>query len=734
MDQISAGIRNGLLPANTNDEIYFNFSYAALKLLGKNLYNNPASAISELVANSFDARAENIYVYIDMTDKERSIIEIIDDGEGMDYDELQRKYVWVGRNKREDNTEQIKNDSYAVMGRKGIGKLAAFYLSDHYSIYTKKSGHTGQEAWRVDMSAYKDSDFPRMDRIKDDFSIDNYEIWRNHDHGTLLRLDKVDLTGTGEKKIESLQRLFADYYLTDMLDAEIRICVKTSREQEIEYAKVQKRIAFGNMYAIFDNTDRGYYKKLNKEIQFKWASPYEDIANKGRSTVKLDEKKFETSGNRSFSKENGDLIEKRYKLKGWIGIHATIDQQNAIDKKYIRNKIYNPNCLRLYVRDKLAVANYFDIHVNTQAMSNYIEGEISFDILDDDELPDIATSSRQNFLEDERVSLLFEIVDKIVGSLMSARNTVGNEIRQENEQRKKEEEEKIEKKRRAEQEARRRAEEEKKRAEREKEEAEEKSRTAEKKQKEAENERNKAQERQKAAEQDARRERRRSNYIMSVSKLENGSVLNSVHSIYNQSKRVKENLDKIVSSHEYTGVLQKNLLKAEESNQFALIASKNISKAGKTIEDNDASTTVDVVSYVFQYMEQVMRAIYDSNEIDIIIKPSEAYLEREIRQLSLAIVLDNIVGNAIKAHATKIEVEAIQTSRGVDILFVDDGNGLSPDIDDINRIYDFGYTTTNGSGLGLYYSKKYLNIISGDIVLSNNKNKGVTVRVSIREK
>ena len=69
---------------NTEDTIYFNFSYAALKLLGKNLYSNAANAISELVANSIDAKAHNIYVYIDMSDKAHSIIEILDDGSGMD--------------------------------------------------------------------------------------------------------------------------------------------------------------------------------------------------------------------------------------------------------------------------------------------------------------------------------------------------------------------------------------------------------------------------------------------------------------------------------------------------------------------------------------------------------------------------------------------------------------------------------------------------------------------------
>ncbi len=37
------------------------------------------------------------------------------------------------------------------------------------------------------------------------------------------------------------------------------------------------------------------------------------------------------------------------------------------------------------------------MHPSTQVGANYIEGDITFNILDDDDLPDIATSSRQNF-------------------------------------------------------------------------------------------------------------------------------------------------------------------------------------------------------------------------------------------------------------------------------------------------------------------------------------------------
>ena len=66
-------------------------------------------------------------------------------------------------------------------------------------------------------------------------------------------------------------------------------------------------------------------------------------------------------------------------------------------------------------------------------MSNYIEGEISFDILDDDDLPDIATSSRQDFLDDERVELLIDIVDPILKALFNLRIDIGQTIREENE-------------------------------------------------------------------------------------------------------------------------------------------------------------------------------------------------------------------------------------------------------------------------------------------------------------
>lgn len=175
-------------------------------------FSNAANAISELVANGLDAKAKNVYVYIDMSDKEHSIIEIIDDGIGMNYNDLASKYVWIGRNKRNDE-ELLEDEKKNVMGRKGIGKLAALYLSNNYYILTKKKGDLIINQWEINLSKYQDSDFPKLDRISQKITLVNEKLWEKNQQGTAIVLNNVDLRRNGTKRIEALKRVFADYYL-----------------------------------------------------------------------------------------------------------------------------------------------------------------------------------------------------------------------------------------------------------------------------------------------------------------------------------------------------------------------------------------------------------------------------------------------------------------------------------------------------------------------------------------
>lgn len=712
---------------NTNDAIYFNFSYAALKLLGKNLYSNAANAISELVANGLDAKAKNVYVYIDMSDKEHSTIEIIDDGIGMDYADLARKYVWIGRNKRND-AELLENEKKNVMGRKGIGKLAALYLSNNYYIITKKESTSEVDQWEINLSAYADSDFPKLDRVNAKIALVNNSIWEKNEHGTAIILNNVDLRRNGAKRIEALKRVFADFYLVDELSSNIYVAVKMEEKQKTCFEKVEKFVAFENFYAMYDNTQNNQCKKMKQSIALSWASKYPHIGNKERNTILWKNNDFQYKGKKKFKTENGELIEKEYELIGWIGVHATIDSKNAIDDKFIRNDIYQPNRLRIYVRNKLAVADFFEMHPSTQVSANYVEGDITFNILDDDDLPDIATSSRQDFLDDERIELLISLIDPIVNALSKARNEIGQKIRNENEEYEDFLKKQEEKKRKKEEEARQKAEEQAR-------EAEQKKAEAEAKQKEAERNRQEAEEKQKRAEERAEKEQQRTQYILNVSGVEDKNIMNSIHSIYNMSNRVKENLDDLSEVVQYSDVGMKKLEKAVMSNQRILSVSKIISKAGMIVDNNDASKQIELNLFINEYVKNVLSCIYDKSDIDIdcdINSASKYFIK--IKPLSFIMMIDNIVGNAIKANAKKLRIIVEDNLSDYHIVkFIDNGDGIDKSINDINRLFEFGVTTTNGSGLGLFYAKKYMDDIKGKIEILPNENEGISVILKLKK-
>ncbi|MFM0876840.1 ATP-binding protein [Streptococcus suis] len=221
------------------DKIQFNFSYYALNLLGKQMYTNRWSAISELIANGLDAGATKVNLYIESIDKKNSILEIIDNGSGMDYDDLSTKYALIGRNKRlssEDLSEKTK-------GRKGIGKLATLFLSKKYYIVSKKDGIAS--AWMLDSTDALDSDIPELVRVPiDDVHIENTKIWDEIESGTLIKSVGVNLAGFAEGKLESLKMTLANYYLLDNLGADIEVAYRTDVNQAIEFSKVSKVIGF----------------------------------------------------------------------------------------------------------------------------------------------------------------------------------------------------------------------------------------------------------------------------------------------------------------------------------------------------------------------------------------------------------------------------------------------------------------------------------------------------------
>ena len=414
-----------------NEKIPFTLGYAALTLLGKGMYSNLWAALSELIANGIDAHAENVYVYIDMSNKQHSVIEILDDGDGMSIDEIRKKYVIIGNNKRDH-----AKDADSLMGRKGVGKLAALFLTKKFEFLTCK-GDSDEFYWKFDFDD-RSNENPMLVQIESDtFFLKN--LFDKKHKGTLLKLFDVDLTNMAEEAINGLSLIMANYFIYENLPkVKVQFFTKFTASDVIDFERpieMKKKVAFNNMIALISN-------KTFESSKFKLPLMYGEFFDIGYlEKIRKDESMAtisETSGVYSIETD-GTEIKIPYELKGWIGIHASIDYSEAQnnDENFVKNKYYNPNKLRMYIRNNHAVEYCMGYIKNTQQGANYIEGEISFDLLDDNRLDDITTSNRQDVdIHDPRVALLVKIVKKIVTRLIGARNNVTDEVSKENKRRK----------------------------------------------------------------------------------------------------------------------------------------------------------------------------------------------------------------------------------------------------------------------------------------------------------
>ena len=111
--------------------------------LGIQMYQSPVAAIAELVANAWDADAENVWITLPRQLDRNAEIVIKDDGIGMTFKECEDKYLNVGWNRRSDNPDEVSREKQRpILGRKGIGKFAGFGIAQviHVETISKDSG------------------------------------------------------------------------------------------------------------------------------------------------------------------------------------------------------------------------------------------------------------------------------------------------------------------------------------------------------------------------------------------------------------------------------------------------------------------------------------------------------------------------------------------------------------------------------------------------------------------
>ncbi len=338
-----------------------------LNHLGIKLYSSIPAVISEAVANAWDADAEN--VHINLSD---DAIIIQDDGHGMSVEDLNKKFLAVGYQRRKNGHEKTP-DGRNVLGRKGIGKLSLFSIADTIEVHSVKSGEKA---------------------------------------GLILSLPGI------QKSIEAGEETYAptgvDPRLVEILKGtriEIRdIRKSTSRAPGPLRRRLARRFstigqeAKGKSFSVFVNSveitveDREYYKK----VEFLWV-----YGGRGKDVQSL------TSAKKVFKRDA--------KFSGWIGTVKSSGDLVSEDGD-------NLNDIQIMIRGRVAQEKTLQFFGEDGLYASYVVGEIHADWLDDDAKDDIATTNRQSLIEDDdRVAELHAAIQAELKHVQSMWTKLRNE-------------------------------------------------------------------------------------------------------------------------------------------------------------------------------------------------------------------------------------------------------------------------------------------------------------------
>ena len=187
-----------------------------------------------------------------------------------------------------------------------------------------------------------------------------------------------------------------------------------------------------------------------------------------------------------------------------------------------------------------------------------------------------------------------------------------------------------------------------------------------------------------------------------------GTIENYVKDITRRIKTGKSiTPDKLLSSFEKISYQAR---KIQSTTRFATKA--NFSLEATKVEG-------DICEFIKEYIENVCTGLFktNNNRVDIVFTWSNKKNIEHImkfRPMEIAIILDNLISNSRKAQANEVKISVESEGENyIDILIQDDGKGIKKEA--LKNIFDLAYTTTSGSGLGLYQIKNIMEEMKGSI-------------------
>jgi signal transduction histidine kinase len=243
-----------------------------------------------------------------------------------------------------------------------------------------------------------------------------------------------------------------------------------------------------------------------------------------------------------------------------------------------------------------------------------------------------------------------------------------------------------------------------------------------------------AAQRAETAETEVAVERRRSHFLELVVDIDAATILNLHHQVTIYAVDIAQQIENLLlTTAGKATVPRESVLKALEQmaflNRKVLAVTKFASRAKFKLDSETIET--DLPSFITDYIEQIARTT-GSIRLQIEVENEHPGLKTRFKPIDASIIVDNLVSNAKRAKASRIKFELSPIEkRGLLIRVTDNGRGLAVGTNKA-RIFEMGYTTTQGSGLGLYHVRQVLGEIGGSIELEENEGKrGTTFFITI---
>lgn len=761
-------------------DLKFRVSAGLKNIIGRDLINNKYIAIFELVKNSYDAYASKVNIsFIKLASGKEQII-ISDNGYGMSYDDIINNWLFVAYSykkpqNRDSNSfrSKIKRE---VAGAKGVGRFSCDRLGAELTLITKpKTGSESTNKVYIDWNKFELDDTKEFIDIPVEYSnVQGFPL--NFKYGTTLIIDSLRESWNRDDLLKlkrSLMKLISPEVSENDASFDIELIVPDERSNDQKVlqkpdANPERDVVNGIIHNdIFEKlnlkttnitveisedgktitsklTDRGVFvfsvveknrnynelknisfsifylnraAKMNFTKQMGGVPPvnYGSVfiykngfrinpyGEPGQDFFKIDRRKAqgwrrylgtrEIMGRISINGNNDQFIETTSRADGFVRTPAVIELEDFFLEKVL--KVLEKYVVNLINWGEPLKNNPEHIikpeEIGSQIISQFINNVNSNDIVDIKYNIEIfEKNSLQNNQNELTVSLkkLEDIAEHTKNeSLLNLANSIKKKTEAILSQ----------------------------------------NIHLEKENKEAEKQIVQAKEEEKVRS-------RQIHFLKGTANQNVTNLLNGFHSIYTLTdatkgniKYLKELLAPIDNKIDNKDFILSIIVQIQQANEKAHKLAELAIYGNQTLSQKGTNNIYDFIS---QYIEAGLAI----QGLQYELSPDNQPFNCRFDTASVGVILDNISSNAIKAGATLLRIKFTEESKYIQIVFEDDGIGLSQDIDP-QAIFEWGFSSNRakqGFGIGLYHIKQLIEEMKGKIEVDTSYKGGFKLRVRLK--